>query len=157
MDLEEQVKTLIEDAPDDENTIAYVSLIAPALKHLAEQLRHSQYYIVQTLDQDWVITTLSNNTQPEVEKTVVYAFPSLQDTSQSPYPMQDPNLIALPIPTIHILFQMLAMDVVDSTIFFETPGNLTTGTEIQRSDIQALVESTFLNQRSPNSIPPNIA
>jgi hypothetical protein len=158
MSLDEQIQELIDDAPDQEEMAAQIKAIAPALKRLAQQLRHLQYYIVQTLDQDWAITTLSNNDQPDLEKTVIYAFPTLKDVNQSPYPMQDANLIALPVPVIHILFQMLAMDLIDSTIFFETPDNLITGTEIQRVDVQAMVESEFLHpQTSGNALPPDIA
>lgn len=158
MNLDDQIQELIDDAPDQADISTQIIAIAPALKQLAQQLRHLQYYIVQTLDQDWAITTLSNNDQPDLEKTVVYAFPTLKAVTQSSYPMQDANLIALPLPVIHILFQMLAMDVIDSTIFFESPDNLTTGTEIQRSDVQRLVESEFLKHSTlkPN-LPPDIA
>ncbi len=158
MSLDEQIEALIQDAPSADQTQAYVAAIAPALKSLAQQLNHLHYYIVQTLDQDWALTTLSQDTQAGEEKTVIYAFPSLQDVSQSPYPMHDPNLIALPVPVIHILFQMLAIDVVESTIFFETPGNLMVGTEIRRIQLQGLVEAEFLRQSLPQtSLPPDIA
>ncbi len=68
MDLDEQIQTLIQNAPQDGTTPALVEAIAPILKQLAGQLRHSQYYIPQTLNQEWAITTLENRTQPSVEK-----------------------------------------------------------------------------------------
>jgi hypothetical protein len=159
MDLEQQLQELIQQAPQDGTTPAVVAAIAPVLKALAQRLRHDQYYIVQTIDQSWAVTTLSSQEQPEVEKTVIYAFPSLKDVSAGPYPMQDPRMIAIPIPVTHILFQMLAMEGIYSTIFFETPGNQAIGTEIQRQEINHLIEMHLQQlQTAPGSIvPPDIA
>jgi hypothetical protein len=114
---------------------------------------------VQTLDQDWAITTLQSQAQEEIEKNVIYAFSSLKDVSNSPYPMHDPQMIALPIPVTHILFQMLAMEIIHSIIFFDTPGNTVTGTEIQREQMSELIESHLAQtQVTPDSaLPPNIA
>jgi hypothetical protein len=159
MDIDQQIKLLIDNAPQDGSTPALVEAIAPILKQQAAQLRHLQYYIVQTLDQEWAITTLENRNQPDIEKNIIYAFPTLKDTAASPYPVSDPNMVALPVPVTHILFQMLAMDMVYSTIFFETPGNTATGTEIQREMLTRLVEFSFgTNLVNPQpTIPPDIA
>jgi hypothetical protein len=158
MDLDQQIQSLIDDAPKDGSTPALVEAIAPVLKQFAERLRHSQYYIVQTVDQEWAITMFANNAQPDEEKTVVYAYPTLKDVSQAPYPMQDPLMMALPVPVTHILFQMLAMDAVNSTIFFEVPGDTSVGTEIQREELTYLVQTHLQNQMAPqSSIPPDIA
>jgi hypothetical protein len=156
MNADEQIRRLINDAPQDGTTPALVEAIAPILKLLAGRLRHSQYYIVQTLEQDWAITILENRDQPDIKKTVVYAYPSLKDVFTSPYPMHDPQMMALPIPVTHILFQMVAMDAIDSTIFFEIPGNTETGTEIQRQDLHNLIQS-HLQQSSVPTVPPDIA
>jgi hypothetical protein len=155
MDLDEQIQILIQEAPQDGSTPALVQAIAPVLKHLAQQLRHPQYYIVQTLDQDWAITTIGSREQPEVQKVVVYAYPTLKDVSSGPYPMQDPQMIALPIPVTHILFQMLAVEQVNSIIFFESPGNTIAGTEINRTELVDLVQS-HLEVQAP-MVPPDIA
>lgn len=157
--IEQQIQNLIDSAPQDGTTPALVEAIAPVLKLLAGQLRHPQYYIVQTLDHDWAMTTLTNQAQPAEEKTVIYAFPTLKDVSAGPYPVQDPQMMALPVPVTHILFQMLAMEAVDSTIFFEAPGNTMTGTEIRRQDLNNLIQSHLMNlQSAPNSsLPPDIA
>ncbi|XHX78093.1 MAG: hypothetical protein RBJ76_27305 [Stenomitos frigidus ULC029] len=159
MNIDQQIQELINDAPQDGNTPALVTAIAPVLKSLASQLRHVQYYIVQTLDQDWAITALQNQAQPELEKNVIYAFSTLKDVSNSPYPMHDPQMIALPIPVTHILFQMLAMEIIHSLIFFDTPGNTTTGTEIQREHLSELIEShlTQTQDVSDLTLPPDIA
>jgi hypothetical protein len=156
--IDEQIQLLIDQAPQDGTTPALVEAIAPILKLLAGRLRHSQYYIVQTLEQDWAITILENREQPDMKKTVVYAYPSLKDVSASPYPLHDPQMIALPVPVTHILFQMVAMEAIDSTVFFEIPGNSDTGTEIQRQDLNQLIQS-HLQQDAPVQppLPPNIA
>lgn len=160
MTLDQQLQSLIEDAPQDGSTPQLVESIAPVLKAMAQRLRHLEYYVVQTLDQSWVMLTLQNPTQSEVTKTVIYAFSSLKDVSSGLIDLSDPNLITLPVPVTHILFQMLAMHNTDSTIFFETPGNVSIGTEIMRSDLEKMVQEFFQNQvdaRSQNNIPSDIA
>ncbi|MBW4581878.1 MAG: hypothetical protein KME42_20110 [Tildeniella nuda ZEHNDER 1965/U140] len=159
MDIDQQIQELINDAPQDGSTPTLVATIAPVLKFLASQLRHAQYYIVQTLNQNWAITALENRAQPGLEKNVIYAFSNLKDVSTGPYPMHDPQMIALPIPVTHILFQMLATEMIHSIIFFDTPGNTTAGTEIQREQLSGLIESHLLQtQQAPETtLPPNIA
>ncbi|MBW4695471.1 MAG: hypothetical protein KME27_27295 [Lyngbya sp. HA4199-MV5] len=159
MNIDQQIQQLIDDAPQEGNTPTLVATIAPVLKFLASQLRHAQYYIVQTLDQSWAITTLENQAQPGLEKNVIYAFSSLKDVSTGPYPMHDPQMIALPLPVTHILFQMLATDMIHSIIFFDTSGNTAAGTEIQREQLTGLIESHLQQSQVPPGagLPPNIA
>jgi hypothetical protein len=161
MDLEQQIQVLIDNAPQDGTTPKVVEALAPVLKLFASQLRHLEYHILQTLDQAWVMTTLSNRAQPGVEKNVIYAFPTLKDAAdfQSVF---DPQIIALPIPVTHILFQMLAIDTINSIVFFDTPGNLAAGTEVRRDDLQNLVQAQLqqiqMTPRSyPSNLPPDIA
>ncbi|MBD2043571.1 hypothetical protein [Microcoleus sp. FACHB-672] len=162
MDLDQQLQALVDNAPQDGTTPQIVAAIAPALKWLAAQLRHSQYYILQTLDHDWVLTTLSNRAQPNVEKRAIYAFPTLKDAASGAFAPQDPQVMALPVPVTHILFQMVALNTVDSTVFFETPGTLDAATEVRREDVQNLIQSLLQQHLSPptpnfNQIPPDIA
>lgn len=158
MNIDQQIQELIDNAPQDGSTPALVATIAPVLKFLASQLRHAQYYIVQTLDQNWAITSLENRAQPGVEKNVIYAFANLKDVAAGPYPMNDPQMMALPIPVTHILFQMLATEMIHSAIFFDAPGNTTAGTEIQREQLSALIESHLQQMQQPKStLPPDIA
>jgi hypothetical protein len=159
MDIDQQIQELIDDAPQDGSTPNLVTTIAPVLKFLASQLRHAQYYIVQTLDQNWAITVLEHQGQPGLEKNVIYAFSNLKDVSTGPYPMHDPQMIALPVPVTHILFQMLAMEMIHSVIFFDAPGNTATGTEIQREQLSGLVEAHLLQtqQTTGTTLPHDIA
>jgi hypothetical protein len=161
MDLEQQIQVLIDNAPQDGTTPKVVEAIAPVLTLLASQLEHLQYHILQTLDQDWVLTTLSNRAQPEVEKNVIYAFPTLKDAADF-QSGSDPQIIAAVVPVTHILFQMLAIDTVNSVVFFDTPGNLTAGTEVRRDDLQNLIQRQLQQFQSvprsyPSNLPPDIA
>jgi len=157
MTLDDQIRDLIDQAPQDGMTGTLVEAIAPVLKQLAAQLRNSQYYIVQSLDREWLVNIISHESQPDLEQRVIYAFPSLKDVASGQNPIKDPQLIALPMPVTHILFQMLAMEgAIDSIIFFEVPGNTLAGTQILRSDLQALVEAQLQPFATPD-IPPDIA
>ena len=140
-DLEQQIQTLINEATDDGMTGKAVEAIAPALKTTANRLKHKTYYILQSLNQVWVMMSLSNRQQPNVRKNVVYAYPTLKDAASGPKSVKDPQIMAIPTPVTHILFQMLALKSLDSIIFFDTPGNLSQGTEIRRQDFQALVQA----------------
>jgi len=163
MDLEEQIQTLIDDAPADGITPQIVEAIAPVLSHFAGQLQYAEYYILQTLNQGWLLTTLSNRANPKVEKNVIYAFPTLKDAADfDSHSASDPQVMALPVPVTHILFQMLAIDNVNSLVFFDTPGNLASGTEVRRGDLQKSVQVQLqkvhpATESYPSNLPPDIA
>lgn len=160
MDLDRQIRELIKDAPKDGVTPQLVAAIAPGLKVLAGNLRHRQYYIEQGFEQDWVVTTLRDRANPKFEKCVIYAFPTLQDVSMAAT-QSDAQVIAVPVPVTHLLFQLLALETVNSIIFFETPGELNTGIEIQRQDLQNLIQLHLKQSATPNPrpsyLPPDIA
>lgn len=152
MNLEQQIQLLIDDAPNDGVTPKLIEKIAPGLKQLAAKLGYEQYYIVQSLDADWLVTTITNRT---LEKRVIYAFPTLQDsfaTSSAEFAAQ---LIALPIPVTHILFQLVALETVDSIIFLDS-GAASTGHEVKRQDIQKLIQ-VQIKPNPFNQIPPDLA
>lgn len=157
MDLDQQIQSLIQNAPAEANIAAAVRAIAPALQEVARQLRHLQYYILQNLEEQWVMTTLSHRTQPDVVQTVIHAFPTLKDAFSGPYTNRDPQLMAVPMPVIHILFQMVAMPTLDSIIFFEIPGDHSTGIEVCRQDIQRLIQQSLQPTQVPRVIPPDLA
>lgn len=159
MDIDQQLQVLIDNCPPDGNLPQMVASVTPALKLMARRLRHLQYYIVQTLDSSWVMLTISHREQPETVKTVIYAFPTLKDVNSGPYALEDPGLLAVPVPVTHILFQLIATPNTDSVVFFETPGNTMAGTEIQRAELESLVHEVF-QQATPagnQGIPSDIA
>ncbi|HYX15665.1 MAG TPA: hypothetical protein VE944_15115 [Nostoc sp.] len=157
MDLEAQIQLLIDNAPRDGITPNLIAAIAPALRTIAQKLRHSQYYILQNSESSWVLTTLSNLTNPGLEKRVVYAFPTIQDVSLISPAGLDPQMLAKIIPVTHILFQLVALEPVDSIVFLETPGKTTHTIEIRRTELEKLMQKHLRQQRSPKQIPPDIA
>ncbi|MBE9041383.1 hypothetical protein IQ235_11380 [Oscillatoriales cyanobacterium LEGE 11467] len=159
MNVDAQIRVLIENAPQDGTTPRIIQTIAPVLKAIAGQLSHAQYYILQTLNQDWVLTTLSNRAQPDREKKAIYAFSTLEDAKASVRTPLNPNLVAVALPVTHILFQMVALENVDSTIFFDIPGNGDKGTEVKRSDLQRLIQIQLQQKlgATGSRIPPNMA
>ncbi len=161
MDLDQQLQELVAHAPQDGTTPKAIEAMAPVLKLLASQLHHLDYHVLQTLDGGWVLTTLSNRAQPEVEKNVIYAFATLKDAADF-QSVSDPQIMAMPVPVTHILFQMLAIDTAHSLVFFDTPGNLTAGIEVRRDDLQQAVQTQLKQTYSapsshPNNLPPDIA
>ncbi|MGD1908064.1 MAG: hypothetical protein ACFB0C_19020 [Leptolyngbyaceae cyanobacterium] len=139
--LDQQIQTLIDEAPKGGGTGDAMVAIAPAIKTIAERLKHLEYYVLQTLDQGWVMTTLSNRKQPNSRKNIIYAYPTLADAAKGPQSVKDPQLMAIPTPVTHVLFQMLALKSLDSLIFFETPGNVSQGIEVRRQEFQALLQA----------------
>ncbi len=157
MDLEAQIQLLIDNAPRDGITPNLIAAIAPALRAIAQKLRYSQYYILQNSESSWVLTTLSNRANPGLEKRVIYAFPTIQDVSLISPAGLDPQMLAKIIPVTHILFQLVALEPVDSIVFLETPGKTTHTVEIRRTDLEKLMQKQLRQQRSPKQIPPDIA
>ncbi len=150
MNLDRQIQLLIDDAPKDGITPQLIKAIAPGLKQLAAKLRYEEYYIIQSLDADWLVTTITNR---KLEKRVIYAFPTLHDS----FAPSSAELIALAIPVTHILFQLVALETVDSIIFLEIPGETNTGYEVKRQDIQKLIQVQIKPTSPFNQIPPDIA
>jgi hypothetical protein len=156
MDLQAQIQLLIDNAPQDGITPQLITAIAPALQTVASRLTHKQYFILQSMDEEWVLTTLSNRTNSELEKRVVYAYPTLQDAIKSQSVKHDPRLIAKPIGVIHVLFQLTAMEPVDSIVFFETSGVSGDTIEIPRFELQLLIQQVMTPYRN-KVVPPDIA
>ncbi|HSM80490.1 MAG TPA: hypothetical protein VLS96_02335 [Nodosilinea sp.] len=157
MDFDAQIADLHQNAPNDGVTANAITTIAPTLKAIAGQLKHEQYYVLQTLEQGWMMTTLSNRNQPNSQKNIVYAYPTLKDAATSQAAVKDPQVMALPIPVVHILFQLLAMQPIDSLIFFETPGKIGQGIEIRRQDMQALIQAQLQQAQPTDPVPPDMA
>ncbi|BAZ14399.1 hypothetical protein NIES4071_62420 [Calothrix sp. NIES-4071] len=156
MDLQAQIQLLIDNAPQDGITPQLITAIAPALQTVAQRLTHKQYYVLQGMDEQWVLTTLSNRTNPELEKRVVYAYPTLQDAFYSELRSSYSQLTAKPIGVIHVLFQLTAMEPVDSIVFFETSGVSGDTIEIPRFELQSLIQQVMTNYRN-RVVPPDIA
>lgn len=154
MNIDQQIQQLIDQAPNYGAKAAELQILAPVFKSVANRLRHSQYYILQNLEQNWVMTTLKHRTQA-VSKNVVYAYCSLEAVKANVATL-DPQVMSIPVPTVQILFQLLAMEPVDSVIFLESATNLQAGTEISRRGLRQSIEEYVQSLRTAN-LPPDIA
>ncbi len=157
--LDQQIEALIREAPQDGATPAIVAAIAPVLKSFAEQLKHTQYYVLQNLSEQWLSTTIQQEIDSELnQKTVVYGYTTLKEASTSFGGVRDPELMALPMPVIDILFRLNGMEGVDSTIFFDIPGNFTLGVEVYRSVLNDAIQQQLTGTvPSISTLPPDIA
>jgi len=156
MDLEQQIQDLVNGAPQDGQTPEAVQSISPVLKQIAKQLKHTQYYIWQTLEQNWVVTTWNNQDDPQLGKRSIYGFSRLEDAltaaTAGPVGLQ---LVAMPVMVVELLFQTIALSSVDSLVFYDHPGNLALGTEIGCQEVRKLIRMQLQNMKE--QIPPDIA
>lgn len=144
--VQQQIQDLIQTAPTYGIPAETMRQIAPLFSALAGKLRHPQYFIVQSLDRNWLTTTLQHRTS-DLAKTVIYAYPSLEVAKASE--AADSQGVALPLPTVAILFQLLALPI-DSLIFVET-ADAQVQTELSRSLLNQLLEQHLRSLVSPPS------
>jgi hypothetical protein len=143
MTLDQQIQALIDNAPQDGSMPDYIRDIGPVLKFVAGQLKHSQYYIIQTIDGAWMTLTLTNQVDLTHSIQVIYAYPTLQDATNhyASFP-QDPQMMALPIPVTHLLFQTVALKTqIDSILFVEKPGDLNAIADVRCADLNRAIEA----------------
>lgn len=153
MTLEQQLQVIIDDAANYGVPSAVVEgAIAPILKSFAQQLQHLEYYILQNLEEDWVITTITNP-QLQQEKTVIYAFVSVKDAATF-QGTANPNLLAMPISVVQLLFRLFSLEQVNSIIFLENSPNLNHGVEIKRDRLSQLIRQQI---QQLTIIPPDLA
>lgn len=157
MNLAEQFKNLINEAPKYGVPALIMELgVVPVLKAYAEKLNHQEYYVRQTLDDNLVMTVLTNKDYPEIERKIIYAFPSVKD-AQKLQDNQSEQLIAKGIPTSQILFQIFTMKGVDSIIFVDQPQNLKQSKEVVCQDLQNAIQQQLKKLVNSSSSSTNIA
>lgn len=155
--LDQQIQTLIDNAPEEGNIGAVLQeAVVPTLKAFALQMQHLEYYILQSSDGGWVLTTLRNRQHPQLEKKVIYAFATHKDALEFSRTAMT-KTIPMPIAIAQILFQLFALDRVDSIVFLETPGDRVNGTEVHRADLQKLVQQNLQEYQKRSNLPPDIA
>ena len=139
--LDEQIQALLEGAPQDGKTPILIQVIAPILIEIAQQLQCQEYYILQNPEGRWMMTTLSHREDLQPDKTVIYAYGTLEDAKHNPQARSQADVMAVPTPVINVLFQLLALQPVSSILFFDVPGNPKQAMEIRRGELQALVRA----------------
>lgn len=153
MTLEQQLQLIIDDAANyGVPSLVVEKAIAPVLKVFAEQLQHLEYFVLQNLAEDWVLTTITNP-QLQQSKKVIYAFISVQDAATF-QGTANADLIAMPIDVVQLLFRLFSLQEVDSIIFLDNSPNLNHGVEIQRDRLSQLIRQQI---EQLGKIPPNIA
>ncbi|MBL1210432.1 hypothetical protein [Geminocystis sp. GBBB08] len=157
MDLDEQLRNLINEAP--EHGVPAIIMehgVIPVISAYAHQLDYSQYYLRQTPEENLVLTILASDQHPEVEKKVIYAFPTIEDAANFPdRKLNDADIVAQIVPVSQILFQMFTMKEVDSIIFVEKPENYQQSKEIYCNKLQTAIQQNLtilINSNSSNNI-----
>jgi hypothetical protein len=154
MNLERQIQSLIDGAPDLESQMS-VAVIAPMLQEVAQSLPRQAYYICQSPQGEWAMTTLRHRQQPNLEIRVVYAFNSLQDIAKFGEHQLGANM-AVEIPVIYLLFEMLAIPTIDRLIFLNNSQNLDVGQEISRRELEESIARGLQQQSTPPTLPPDV-
>lgn len=137
--LDRQVALLVESTPDEE-TASAVSLIASVLKAIAQNLKHTVYFVIQDIEGGWLLTPLSNHDNPELEKITIYAYCDRTPANIDRLKLNDDNLECGEYNVIDMLFRLIGMKQVDSIVFFDRATDTQHGIEIGRTDIEALCE-----------------
>ncbi|MEM9266125.1 MAG: hypothetical protein AAGA46_11430 [Cyanobacteria bacterium P01_F01_bin.13] len=153
MDIEKQIQILIEEAPD-QTTGQAIELVAPLLREVAGQLPQQLYYVIQSLGQGWVMNTLRGRQDPKATKTVVYAYPSLDAAAVAA--ADNPQMMALPHPSTHLLFQLLSLKQVDSIIFMQEKGK-GQGVEVPRTMLEQVMRAQLQQLKEKGGSPTDIA
>jgi hypothetical protein len=158
MNLAEQVQALIDGAPDLESQMS-VAAIAPVLQQAAQKLPSLAYYVRQSPQGEWMMVTLQHRQQPKVEIRVVYAFTRVEDIAK--FGDGKPSVdLAVEIPVIQLLFEMLAMPEIDRIVFLNNSHNLNLGQEITRKSLEESIAKTIQRQTLPaqhgSSLPPDV-
>ncbi|MGI0483378.1 hypothetical protein ACN4EE_21680 [Geminocystis sp. CENA526] len=155
MDLDQQLRNLINEAPEyGVPSIIMEQGVIPVISAYAHQLDYSSYYLRQNLENNLILTILGSQEHPEVEKKVIYAFPTLKDATQFPDTKNNEgDLVAQEVPVSQILFQMFTMKEVDSVIFVEKPENYQQSKEIYCEKLQTAIQQTLSNFINANNSP----
>jgi len=135
LNLDEQINNLVKAGPDyGVPAVVMQQAVAPVLKQLAKDLSYAEYYLCQNSQEDWLITTIQNRDQTDLEKKVIYAFSNEVDALQMQHLFTEDVSVAT-IPVAELIFQLFALKTVDSIIFMDIPGNLYQGKEITKQSL----------------------
>ena len=150
-ELDAQLSVLINDAANyGVSPVVIERAIAPVLKAFASQLQHLEYYVLQNMQENWVLTTIANP-QLDRQKKVIYAFKSVRDAGLFAKTNQA-DAIAMPIAIAQLLWRLVALQQVDSIIFLEDSHNLNRGTEVERNRLLESIQKAIEKLETPPHI-----
>lgn len=156
MNLNQQLQILVDNASKNGvSPLVMEKAIVPILQAFASRLQHLEYYISQSSNGDWVVTTLNHREQMQTQMRVIYAFSTPEDAAISQYKSDRQDNIAS-LPVTHLLFQLFALDEIDSIIFLEIPGNLEKGTNISRAQLYKSIQQQLQSLSPPANKSKNI-
>ena len=150
MELEQQLQILIDEAA--QYGIAPTIMqqaIAPVFARIARQLQHLEYYVLQNLQEDWVISVIGDG---KGEKKVIYAFTTVRDAKNFNSDRKS-DIIAISLPVVQILFRLFSVQQIESIIFFEQAGT-SSGVELKRRDLQNSLQQQLQQLKTT---PPDLA
>jgi hypothetical protein len=158
MNLDQQIKSLIDGAPDPDSRISVMAIV-PILRQVAVALPNLEYYICQSPQGEWAITTLCHRQQPDLEIQAIYAFTRVEDII-----VVDRDAlklgVAIKMPIVQILFNLLAFTEIDRVIFLNDSQDLDRGQEISRQDLETAIVWELQQQatadRHTSTLPPDI-
>jgi hypothetical protein len=153
MTINHQIQSLIDGAPDPESRASVIAL-APILQQFAAQLPQSKYYIAQSPQGEWVVTTLQHR-QQNVEIKVIYAFNNIRDFQN--FEAGELNLgTAIEMPIVQLLFDLLAFPDLDRIIFLTDSSHLDRGREISRQELETAIVTAIHNAANRSTLPPDV-
>ncbi|NJK35382.1 MAG: hypothetical protein HC919_10770 [Oscillatoriales cyanobacterium SM2_2_1] len=136
--LQRQAEALVQNAPDDGVTSGAVQLVAGVLRVIAQRLTHTQYFLLQNRETQWLTHTLGNRQNPEIEKTIVYAYSGGTAANLERLKLNSGELVVVEYPVLEILFRLLSLREVDGVVFFEQATEVKSGVEVNRLDVEQL-------------------
>jgi hypothetical protein len=153
MNIDQQIQSLIDGAPDRESRSS-VMAIAPTLQQFAATLPQSEYYIFQSPQGEWAVTTLQHR-QQNMEISVIYAFNNVRDLQK--FEKSGLNLgAAAKMPIVQLLFDLLAYPDLDRIVFLTDSKNLDRGREISRQELEAAIVKEIYNSANRSQLPPDV-
>ncbi|MBE9064242.1 hypothetical protein [cf. Phormidesmis sp. LEGE 11477] len=155
MTIDQQLQSLIENAPPEANLKEAIQAVSPVIRNVARQLQHLEYYILQTVNRQWLQATIAHKDNPTQPKRVIYAYASLSSAAGDKLAASNPDLMAVPVPLAQLLFQLPSISPVDSLIFLETEAR-DQAVEVRREDMRKMFHRR-LSQRVKPQAPPDIA
>jgi hypothetical protein len=153
--IDRQLQSLIKEAPQyNVSALVMEKAIVPVFKLFIKELKHSEYFILQNQQGNWLLTTIRNNDNPPREKKVIYALATLQDALSDSLELS-PHLTTISLPVTEIIFRLFSSEEIDSIIFMDRSGDRINGKEVDRRQMQSLIEAQI--QAKFSKLPSNLA